>query len=828
MLKDPLLAPAVALASGIWLSRLLQLSWSESTLGFLVCLGAACWSRYKAAYVALSFGFLGATTERIHRPGPPPQLDAGAGELVILSGCVVEPPVFRPEREQFVLELEPEARVLVSRYYREGERPVEPAYGERVEVHARVRKPRNFQNPGAFDYAGYLARRHIYWTATAAGESWLRRLEGRCGNPLAEKLYAARAFLLRRLDSLFAGDAFASAAARALVVGDSSQLEKAWIEGFRRTGTYHALVISGLHVTLLAGAAVFVFRLLGVRRATARLAAAGAVWLYAGICGWSAPVVRAAGGFTLYAIGGWFYRRARLLNLLAALSIVFLLWEPDWIVEPSFQMTFLSVLALGALAKPALEATTQPLRRGLSELTETDKDLHLAPRQAQLRIELRLAAETFKWLLGAPYRLNLALLRTAVATGCWIWESMLISAAVQLGLLLPMIAYFHRVSISGLTANLVATPLLTLAVPLGALAAIAGSSWLAAAAKAVLTLAHRIVLWHAGWEPAFRVPDPPFWAAAAFAASLVLLALTRRWWAAVLVAASLVVVIGWPFGPPAQPGLLEVTMLDVGQGESLLVGLPDGNWILVDGGGIPVFKGRPKPRLDIGEDVVSQYLFSRSIRRLYAVVSTHQHDDHASGLLAVIENFRPKELWAGAAPPSAAWSELMAAARRVGAAVRTLRQGDAFSLGQARLDILAPSADYAPRSTPSNNDSLVIRLRFGRYCFLMTGDIERTVENLVGELSGPCDVLKVAHHGSRSSTSEAFLDATRPAFALISAGRDNLFRHPHPEVINRLERRRIATFRTDEWGLVTLRSDGRRLSVETFRWQKGIWRRPPF
>ncbi|MCC7196417.1 MAG: ComEC/Rec2 family competence protein [Gemmatimonadaceae bacterium] len=818
--RNPLLLPALAFLGGVLLSATCGFSSGELIATLAVTgLGAAL-SRYRSRYLLGLLLFSGAAAEHCLRPGPDPSIDSQPGETVLIAGCVVGPPAFSEGREQFVLELAPHARARVSLYLAEGEPPPALAYGQMVELAVKVREPRNFGNPGAFDYKGYLARQRVFWTASAAPHSKPRILGGRCGHALIGWIYRLRASALTRIETLFAGDAYAVGILQALLIGESSRFERQWADGYRRTGAYHGIVVSGLHVTIIAMTLLWLLRLLSMRRQTAALAAAVLIWIYTGMCGWQAPVVRSAGGFTLFAIGGFFFRECRLLNLLAALALGFLAFDPQQYQDASFQLTFLAVLALGALASPAGEGASLRLH-ALRGLDDPAKDLHLAPAAAQFRIELRLLAETLSLLLRLPRRAASWLIRIPAWAALFLWHGFLVSAAVQLGLALPMVLYFHRLPLSALSANLIVTPLLTIAVPVGFTTLLTGWRWIAMLTGWLIEAARRITEWHIGWDGNWRIPDPPLLLSAAFVVSLVLLAVLRR--RLLLVPALLLLgIIAWhPFPPKGISNTLELTMIDVGQGDSLLVGLPDGRWMLVDGGGIPAFGKRATSRMDIGEDVVSAYLFHRGITHVDILASTHQHDDHAAGLPALIDNFRPREVWAGATPDSASWDAMNEHARQVGARVLHPRQGDTRDFAGALLDVLSPPADYLPRNAPSNNDSLVLRLRYGKHAFLLMGDAERQMEYAMLHSLDRVDVLKVGHHGSKTSSTGVFLDATHPAFALISAGKDNLYRHPHPEVLERLERMHTQVLRSDQSGLVTVRTDGRRLTVENSRYGNG-------
>lgn len=239
--------------------------------------------------------------------------------------------------------------------------------------------------------------------------------------------------------------------------------------------------------------------------------------------------------------------------------------------------------------------------------------------------------------------------------------------------------------------------------------------------------------------------------------------------------------------------------------------------MLIDGGGQLVYGRRRKSNLDIGEDVVSPYLWSRGIRRIDVMVATHAHQDHIGGLSALIANFRPRELWTGANPPS----ELLALARLLGIPSLRKHPGEPVELSGATVEILAPTEDYVSKQ-PDNNDSLVMRLTYGARSFLLTGDMERGIEAklLASGADLRADVLKVGHHGSRTSSSQPFIDAVAPSVALISAGFENSFGHPHPDIVGRLSARHAAVLRTDMDGLVTARTDGQRLWFELQSWQE--------
>ena len=812
-MRDPLILPTLGLAAGILAAHFLDFSVRESAYALLafIILGLAARSGWlRKPCILLAVFFSGALTESYHRPGPTPSIDAGSREIMILEGCVVEPTVFAQNREQFTLELDPGARARVSFNLDDDTEPQRLAYGQRVEIEARIRPPHNYNNPGSFDYALYLARQKIFWTATMARHTTPRVLPGRCGSRFWSVIYALRTSAIDRIEKLYPGDAYATGMMEAVLIGEKSKLEKVWTDNFRRTGTYHTLVIAGFHVTILAACLLFLLRICMLDEIPALFLTSGGAWLYALVSGANAPAVRAAAGFTVYAIARFFYRRGRVLNLLALVAILYLLWDPDQLFDAAFQLSFLCVAAIGAFVAPLLQSTSIPLARALKHPSQVDADVHLPPGAAQFRVELRLIAEILHGRLIAPLALLIRVLLFA-------YELAVLSIVVQIALALPMAEYFHRVSFSGFSSNIIVSPVMGALVPVGFLAIFTSWHWTAALAGAMLKFSARVVEWHARMEPNWRIADPPLWLALAFLASLIILAIVIsrkyvRWPALAAVLALFILLIWQPFDTGSPPHTLELTAIDVGQGDSLLVLLPNGATMLIDAGGLLTYGPRTRrPSLDTGEDVVSPYLWSRGIRRLDIVVATHAHADHIGGLPAILENFHPRELWIGANPQAA----LVDQAKRLHIPVISQHAETNFDLSGSHIEIFSPPADFPPTKAV-NNDSLAFRITFGARSFLLTGDMEKPMEaRLLSTANLHADVLKVGHHGSKTSTIQPFLDAVSPSIAVISDGFENSFGHPHKDVLARLEDRHAAILRTDLDGLITIRTDGQHLNWST-------------
>ena len=833
-MKDPLIAPLAAIAAGILLSRRVSFEFHElatliAAFGILALI--CCWRRLGALAALcwlLVLGPVGALIEIRHRLISRPELNTDASEISILSGCVVEPSAISPDRDQFTLELEPGARVRVSLYVREGQPAPVLRYGQRVELDAKVRSTHNFANPGAFDYAHYLARKGIYWTGSARASEPIKTLPGRCGSPFRGAIFWLRTTAVDRLQRLYSGSLYQTGMMQAILIGETANLDKAWTEQFRSTGTFHAIVISGAHVAVLAAFFYLLLRLCFLSPTAANLITVLVIWIYALVTGFQAPAVRSASGLTLYVIARCFYRRGRAMNLLAAIAIVFLVLDPEQMFDASFQLSFGAVAFIAAFAVPLVERTSGPLTRGIRGLADKDRDLHMQPRAAQFRVELRLLAETLHLWTRIPERSCVMAVAVPARILLFFYELVLTSAMIQVGLALPMAIYFHRVSFSGLSANAVIVPLLCLAVPAGFLGVFTGWSLSANVAGWLLAASQSAAAWHAHWEPNWRIPAPPLWLAMGIAAALAAVSFAAhragglRWralqFASIATLAALLALMIWhPFPPAVVPGSLEMTAIDVGQGDSIFIALPAGKLMLVDGGGIATFGKRVKSAMNIGEDVVSPYLWSRSIRNLDVVALSHAHEDHIGGLPSVLENFHVRELWTGATPEeSLEWDNLRKKAEQLGVRIVRQVQGREFEFGGAKFEVLAPLPDYLPATMARNNDSLVMRLTYRERSLILSGDVEKQIESelLAANLVRHADILKVAHHGSKTSTTAPFLDAVHPAFAVISTGFANLYGHPNAEVLDRLQQANIDVLRTDQLGAITVRTDGRRFQVE--------------
>jgi competence protein ComEC len=740
--------------------------------------------------------------------------------------------------------------------------------GARLRVAAALTRAERYRNPGVRPSGEYLDVRDVDARGTLKSALLVERLDDEAVFLPLALLDGWRAALVRKADASFSADA--AGVFKAAVLGNRFGLSREAAERFREGGTIHALVISGLHIAFLGGLVWALARRL-TRRPFARWAASVAcVWAYTFGVGAEASVVRAALTFTLAALAPALGRRSGALNATGGAALVLLAWRPSNLLDPSFQLTFLSVLAVLAFALPLLN--------GIKAVGEW-RPTRATPYPPACPAWLRALAETLHWrerawrretgrashsyeLFKTPPASKLERLRLQPALR-FASAALLTTATVQLVLLPPQAVYFHRLSLASLVLNLFAGALLV-AQACAALAALAlsGLSTALAAPLVRLTELTTYLLVH-GVDPferagvaSLRLPAYTGVASSVYAlhyAPLLLLARALLRWrplagppraraasgstrllkgAGWMSAATTLVIIAHPFSAPRPDGRLRVDFIDVGQGDSALVTMPDGSTLLVDGGGRPSFR-RPRDDDDeveefepdsrgVGDAAVSEYLWWRGLSRLDYVLATHADADHIDGLNDVLKSFDPRAAFVGRAPPEdEEFARFSRTARDEGVPVHVVARGDRLRFGVVEVEVLwpPPAGNAGSKgATSANDDSVVLRLRYGRRTLLLTGDIEsRTERTLL--LAGDdlrADALKVAHHGSRTSSTEAFVAATRPSFAVVSVARDSPYGHPHAEVLARWRDAGAQVLTTAERGMITVSTDGEDFKVETF------------
>jgi competence protein ComEC len=694
--------------------------------------------------------------------------------------------------------------------------------GDSIELPLRLKPPDRFRTPGAFQYADSLLAQGIAAHANiAAGRISL--LEHATPTPRC-RLYAAQSWASMRLLAYAQSPenqrlpAFLRLTPQdaemlnAMLFGDRAGLNHSLRTGFERTGTFHLFVVSGLHIALVAAGLYWLLRRLRSPAWLATLLTLAGTAAYAALTGFGQPAQRALTMTAVFLVARLLSRDRDALNALGAAILAMLVLAPSSLFDASFQMTVLVILAIAGIAVPLAEQT--PIRHAaLTRLVFRRPRRIAAPRSAQLVLMLELWGEALSQILGRWSRKTPAIaLRLSLRAA----ELALISLVAEAVMVLPMAVYFHRLPVFAVPANILILPLIGILVPA---ALITFTAALVSAKLALVPAAATAALLHAiaftihrlsGLRSAdFRIPAPVWQVAfAAVAAWIACTWLVRRSRAgAVLTALALPLIaaaILFPEPAATTPGTLEITALDVGQGDSILAVNPDGRTMLIDAGGPIGSHGLAETvsSFDLGEEVVAPYLWTRRLRRLDLLVLTHAHTDHMGGMPAILADLRPRELWVGIDPDSKLYRALLAQAARLNIPVHHLHAGDARQWGAVRIDVLAPAVGYTNPNAPRNDDSVVLHLQFGQSSVLLEGDAERPSEDamLAAHLIQPVTLLKVGHHGSRTSSNPEFLAAAQPQEAVISCGHNNPFGHPRAEVIQRFADAHTRLFRTDDQG----------------------------
>ncbi|MGI8619408.1 MAG: DNA internalization-related competence protein ComEC/Rec2, partial [Gemmatimonadaceae bacterium] len=574
-------------------------------------------------------------------------------------------------------------------------------------------------------------------------------------------LVGVRSAASRRIERLFGDDA---PMAKALLIAEQQDLGVEVRQRYADAGLVHMLSISGLHVAIVAGAVELLLSVLTLGRARAAILSPLIVWVYVAVIGAPAPALRAVVMLTVVACSKLTQRPTSPWAALAIGAAV-PLYEPRNVLALGYQ---LSVIGMAGLA-----ASASITRRWIAPRVE-----------------------------GWKLTLSNLLLPSMVAT--------IVTA--------PLIAWsFGRLSLIGPVSNVFAAPVITILQPmlfLVMLLPIASAAQFLADGAVPLLRVFDAIAARASMIPHASIHVTPSLVTAtlvAVAVAALIVAVSARFSTrpVLLAGLALAAALWHPLVPAPARREIELHMLDVGQGDAVALRTIRGNWILFDA-------GRAWRSGDAGRSVIIPYLARRG-GRLAAFILSHPHNDHVGGAATILVALKPRTLHdPGFVAPTGSYATALASASKAGTRWSRVRPGDSIVVDGLAVRFLAPDSTWTSRLTDPNEASTIARVQFGAVRFLLVGDAEHELEEwLVANDSGSLrtDILKVAHHGSSTSTTERFLAAARPRVALISVGRDNGYRHPSPAVVDRLASHGAAVFRTDELGTVVVSTDGKRIRV---------------
>ena len=675
-------------------------------------------------------------------------------------------------------------------------------YGDVVRIRAKLRSVSGMQNPGGFDYAKHLQRQGIRAVTSIRKPEAITRISSGGFSPLRQIYDWREEIRLLLVESL---PPVSSAILQAMLIGETLPLAPSVRESFAYAGAAHLLSISGTHLAMVAWVVFFISRRILLRMPgqwllqfsrrlsvtkMAVLITVFPVVFYTLLAGGRIPTLRAMIMILIYLAAVWMERSDDSLNALAVAALVVLVWDPLALFSISFQLSYVAVFAILLFGKPKINPS------GHHETSTAG----LSPVSSCLKLGFEKIRDLFRisFIAGAAS--------------------------------FPLTAYhFNQVSWAGFIANPIVVPLVgLLIVPLGLFCAIGGLLFhqttlpLAGVLDGLTQGLMMIVDFFSGLPGAgMHVPSPPVIVVTAIYLAVLAAVLTGAHLLKIcLIGLSLLVIIVWGLRMSSGPekGQLYVTFFDVGQGDAAWIRMPDGKTMLIDGGAV-------YGNFDVGRFAIAPYLWNTGHRRIDTMVASHPQNDHMGGLAYLIRKFDIGEIWTNGTEKDALFFErFREAARAKSVPERKVLADDLVIYKDDNLELMILHPDFeslsdTTRSAASdNNRSLVIRLQYGREVLLFTGDIEVSAQRELlrwGDKLG-ATVLKVPHHGSRSSIDPEFLYRVAPSIAVISVGRSNPYRHPSPETIAAYGALGATVYRTDRGGAVLYRTDGIRRSVQRY------------
>lgn len=769
----PFLFAAVFFLSGVGAGSFIRNLWVFLSLALLclIILFLIKKKRIRAAFVGLLIFFTGALYYNLRADGIAGTIVKYAGKQQTVIGMVNDSPTIESDRVRYEIKalyiienntyLKVSGRIFLSVPRDEKNRRVF-RYGDVVKFSGKLKLPQEKRNPGGMDYRASLLQKGISTTMFSREIEFI--------GPYSVNPFIRAAYSLRESISAFYENNLSpnlSSLLIGIVLGLKGNISRETLRAFSDSGALHLLAVSGMNTALIYGVLQSIFDFFNFPRIFSFLAGSAAIIFYSFMAGLSPSVSRAAVMIVVLMLGRLVGRENDALNSLGFAAVLLLLINPLNLFSVSFQLSFAATLGIILFYKT--------FRDILSSLPHFLRDSLAVVMSAQMTV----------WPFAAYY--------------------------------------FHRVSLIGFISNLFIVPVVSLVLIAGIISGLVGiifpplGAVLVKITGLLLTLVERaavissgvplsvlvvpvlspiiIILYFILIAIIFNIIPVPFAAAPQ----------VKKACAAVLAAVFFLLII------PKNPGL-EVTFVDVGQGDCIFIRVENGGTVLIDGGGMPVYYTGD---FDVGSAIVEPFLYGRGVNHIDVVVFSHFDDDHARGLLTVLKDMKVNTVIYGKPADSELYRDMLEIAQSKKIRLIQVGRGDKFYVGETVFEVLNPSRDSTLAN--DNDNSVVLKMTYDNMSFLFTGDLgfegERQLLNSGLDLGA--EVLKAGHHGSATSTSEEFLSRVNPTFAVISAGKDNNFGHPSPKVLDMLKQKGIKIFRTDLQGAVTFKIQKNNVKIFT-------------